>query len=227
MATLVVGRRFCRSVHRVGPEERRPTVRQQALRARPVVVADARRYVRDRLDGVVTSDRLSDVQLLTSELVTNAVRHAGLKEGDAVYLEVDVDIDTVHVAVVDGGAGFDFSKILDEPGDPRGGWGLILVGKVSDRWGIDASPLHTVWFEIDLLAQPSRIDANPGRLDRRRTPDWPPLRPQRKGETDGHLRDHPRWPRLIVSGELDLADASSFAVAFREALPPVVRARWI
>jgi hypothetical protein len=23
------------------------------------------------------------------------------------------------------------------------------VGKVSDRWGIDASPAHTVWFEID------------------------------------------------------------------------------
>ena len=53
------------------------------------------------------------------------------------------------MAVVDGGAGFDFSKIFDEPQDPRGGWGLILVGKLSDRWGIDASP-HTVWFEIDL-----------------------------------------------------------------------------
>ncbi len=123
---------------------------EQALQARPVAVADARRYVRDRLEGLLTPDRLSDVQLLTSELVTNAVRHAGLKEGDAVNLEIDVDTDTVHVAVVDGGAGFDFSKILDEPGDPRGGWGLVLVGRVSDRWGIDASPPHTVWFEIDL-----------------------------------------------------------------------------
>jgi anti-sigma regulatory factor (Ser/Thr protein kinase) len=124
-------------------------VTQQALQARPVAVADARRYVRDRLEGLLTPDRLSDVQLLTSELVTNAVRHARLKEGDPIGLDIDVDTDTVHVAVVDAGAGFDFTKIFDEPRDPRGGWGLYLVDKVSDRWGIDASSPHSVWFEID------------------------------------------------------------------------------
>jgi anti-sigma regulatory factor (Ser/Thr protein kinase) len=121
----------------------------QALQARPVAVADARRYVRDRLDGLLSPRRLSEAELLTSELVTNAVRHARLKEGDPIGLDIDVDADTVHIAVVDAGSGFDFSKIFDEPGDPRGGWGLILVGKVSDRWGIDASPPHSVWFEID------------------------------------------------------------------------------
>jgi anti-sigma regulatory factor (Ser/Thr protein kinase) len=124
-------------------------VPQQALQARPVAVADARKYVRDRLDGLLTPDRLSEVVLLTSELVTNAVRHAGLKEGDSVDLEIDVDSDTLHVAVVDAGSGFDYSKIFDEPGDHRGGWGLFLVDKVSDRWGIDATPPHSVWFEID------------------------------------------------------------------------------
>ena len=124
-------------------------MRQQALQARPVAVADARRYVRDRLDGLLTPDRLSEVELLTSELVTNAVRHAQLKEGDPIGLEIDVDTDTVHVAVVDGGTGFDFGKLFEEPGDPRGGWGLSIVDKVSDRWGVDASPPHSVWFEID------------------------------------------------------------------------------
>ena len=63
------------------------------------------------------------MQLLTIELVTNAVRHAGLKEGDAVNLEIDVDADTVHVAVVDGGSGFDFSKIFDEPEETLAGGG--------------------------------------------------------------------------------------------------------
>jgi anti-sigma regulatory factor (Ser/Thr protein kinase) len=124
-------------------------VPQQALQARLVAVADARRYVRDRLDGLLTPDRLSEVVLLTSELFTNAVRHAGLKEGDPIDLEIDVDTDTVHVAVVDAGSGFDYSKVLEEPGDDRGGWGLFVVHKVSDRWGIDASPPHSVWFEID------------------------------------------------------------------------------
>jgi anti-sigma regulatory factor (Ser/Thr protein kinase) len=110
--------------------------------------------VRDRLDGLLPSDRLSEVELLTTELVTNAVRHAGLKDGDQIDLDIDPDLDTVHVAVVDGGTGFDFGKLFEEPGDPRGGWGLFVVHKLSDRWGIDASSRHTVWFEID--RQPTR-----------------------------------------------------------------------
>ncbi len=122
---------------------------QRALQARPEAVADARRHVRDRLDGLLSPDRLSEVELLTSELFTNAVRHARLKEGDPISLYVAVDTDTVHVAVVDGGSGFDFGKIFEKPRDPRGGWGLFLVDKVSDRWAIDASPPHSVWFEID------------------------------------------------------------------------------
>ncbi len=122
---------------------------EQALQARPVAVADARRYVRDRLEGLLSPRRLAEAELLTSELVTNAVRHARLKDGDPIGLDIDVDSDTVHVAVVDAGAGFDYSKILQEPGDLRGGWGLFLVDKVSDRWGIDASSPHSVWFEID------------------------------------------------------------------------------
>jgi anti-sigma regulatory factor (Ser/Thr protein kinase) len=124
-------------------------VSEQALQARPVAVADARRHVRDRLEGHLSPRKLAEAALLTSELVTNAVRHARLKDGDPIGLDIDVDSDTVHVAVVDAGAGFDYSKILEEPGDLRGGWGLFLVDKVSDRWGIDDSPPHSVWFEID------------------------------------------------------------------------------
>lgn len=122
---------------------------EQALQARPVAIADARRHVRDRLDDLLSPERVAEAELLTSELVTNAIRHARLKDGDPIALDVDVDADTVHVAVVDAGAGFDFTKIFDEPQDPLGGLGLILVGKMSDRWGIDASHPHTVWFEID------------------------------------------------------------------------------
>jgi anti-sigma regulatory factor (Ser/Thr protein kinase) len=125
-------------------------VPQQALRARPVAVGDARRYVCDRLAGLLSPERIAEAALLTSELVTNAVRHAGLGDGDPIGLDIDVDTDTVHVAIVDGGAGFDYRKIFEQPGDRRGGWGLFIVDKVSDRWGIDASPPHSVWFEIDL-----------------------------------------------------------------------------
>jgi anti-sigma regulatory factor (Ser/Thr protein kinase) len=140
---------FVALASRVAPNRKEARVSQQALQARIEAVSDARRYVRDRLDGVLTPDRLSEVELLTSELFTNAVRHAGLEEGDRIHLDIDVDTDTVHVAVVDAGPGFDSSKIFHEPRDPGGGWGLFLVHKVSDRWGIDPSPPHSVWFEID------------------------------------------------------------------------------
>jgi anti-sigma regulatory factor (Ser/Thr protein kinase) len=125
-------------------------VPRQALQARPVSIADARKVVRDQLDGFLSPHKLAEAELLTSELVTNAVRHAQLKERDRIGLDIDVDADTVCVAVVDGGPGFDFGKIIFwEPGDRRGGWGLYIVDKLSYRWGIDGSPSHSVWFEID------------------------------------------------------------------------------
>jgi anti-sigma regulatory factor (Ser/Thr protein kinase) len=144
------GAGFCYLACRVGEEDVFEEARlyEQALKARTVAVADARRYVRDRLDGLLSSEKLAEAELLTSELVTNAVRHARLKDGDPIAFEVHVDADTVHVAVVDDGAGFDFSKIFEEPRDPLGGWRLFVVGRVSDRWGIASHP-HTVWFEID------------------------------------------------------------------------------
>jgi hypothetical protein len=31
-----------------------------------------------------------------------------------------------------------------------GGWGLFLVEKLADRWGVARNSLTRVWFEIDL-----------------------------------------------------------------------------
>jgi len=53
----------------------------------------------------------------------------------------------IRVSVVDGGAGFDATNLLRSPRADEGGWGLFLVGEMSDHWGIDRDP-HSVWFEI-------------------------------------------------------------------------------
>ena len=84
-----------------------------------------------------------------SELFTNAVRHAQLRAGDPVGLEVTLSARTVRASVVDAGSGFDFRKMLREPPNRTGGWGLLLVESIADRWGIDESPPHRAWFEID------------------------------------------------------------------------------
>ena len=103
---------------------------------------------RGALDGIASRlapERLRDVRLLVSELVTNAVRHAG---GEAVRLVVAVTGGVLRVEVHDPGHGFELSAA---PTDPlrASGWGLVLVEELADRWGVDHAPRTRVWFEMD------------------------------------------------------------------------------
>jgi anti-sigma regulatory factor (Ser/Thr protein kinase) len=107
------------------------------------------------LDARVEAVVMEDVRLLVSELVTNSVRHADAHEGDHVELEVSVERDTLHVQVADTGPGFEPRPRRTERSTP-GGWGLFLVEKLSDRWGVARNSLTRVWFEID-LARPRAI----------------------------------------------------------------------
>ena len=89
-----------------------------------------------------------DVVLIISELVTNSVRHAGLDASEPVQLSVRVEGDTVRVAVRDPGPGF---KPPPAPSDPAhvGGWGLVLVEQLAERWGVDHDgQANVVWCEL-------------------------------------------------------------------------------
>ena len=59
------------------------------LTANPEAVALAR-HALDDLESALPDGRLLDVQLLVSELVTNAVRHADLHAGDMIRLVVEL-----------------------------------------------------------------------------------------------------------------------------------------
>lgn len=122
---------------------------ERALPARPDAIGDARKHLRDRLEDVLDPAKLYEAELLTSELVTNAVRHANVDEGAVIRIGIEVAPRTVHVSVVDAGEGFDLSKVVPKPSDDGRGWGLFLIEKLSNRWGIEGSPSHSVWFEID------------------------------------------------------------------------------
>lgn len=111
--------------------------------------AEARRHVDDRLGDVFDARKLGDAQLLTTELVSNAVQHARANGDDVVGLDIKIELGTVRVSVTDAGAGFDSGKVLQQVPSEGRGWGLHLVENMSDRWGIDASSPHRVWFEID------------------------------------------------------------------------------
>ena len=99
------------------------------------------------LEGRIASDALDDIRLLVSELVTNSVRHAGA-ERELVRLSVLSSGPRVRVEVSDGGEGFQ-PAARSKAHDEVGGWGLHLVDRLSDRWGVETGRRTRVWFELD------------------------------------------------------------------------------
>ena len=106
------------------------------------------REVLDRLRGELDESVLDDLRLIVSELVTNSIRHAGLRTGDPIDLEVSVDESTIRLELRDRGRGF---AAPATPLDPfrESGWGLFLVSRLADRWGVSTEDgMTTVWIEI-------------------------------------------------------------------------------
>ncbi|MCE7048959.1 SpoIIE family protein phosphatase [Streptomyces purpurascens] len=117
-------------------------------------VASARSFVRDTLQGWGFADIVDDAVVLTSELVTNAVVHAGTS-ADLLCLRSD---EGVRIEVADRypereiplqGAAIN----MGNP-DREGGRGLQLCAALAGRWGVEYTPTHkTVWFQLDLPAR--------------------------------------------------------------------------
>lgn len=102
----------------------------------------------DQFGSRVDERRLGDLRLLVSEVVTNAVRHAGMETGETIRLEIaDGSEGRLRVEVSDGGSGF--TPVKRDPDLERpGGWGLYLVEELADRWGVETGGRTLVWFEL-------------------------------------------------------------------------------
>ena len=96
------------------------------------------------LSGHFDHETSEDVRLLVSELVTNSLRHTGTS---GIRLEVWASHDVVRVEVADDGVGFDPPR-RPRPGQASG-WGLFMVDRLANRWGVDANDSTRVWFELD------------------------------------------------------------------------------
>ena len=95
------------------------------------------------LNGSLDPELAEDIRLLVSELVTNSLRHTGSAE---IQLEVWRSEEVVRITVSDHGAGFDLGG-PPQPGDASG-WGLFMVDRLADRWGVDSDGDTCVWFEL-------------------------------------------------------------------------------
>jgi anti-sigma regulatory factor (Ser/Thr protein kinase) len=106
--------------------------------------ASARRFVGAALRRWGCSDHLTGlVLLLTSELVTNAYRHAATE----TRVTVQLDDDRVRVEVRDAGDGELEIRPFDT--DRVDGRGLQIIDALADRWDHHSDRGGTaVWFEL-------------------------------------------------------------------------------
>jgi anti-sigma regulatory factor (Ser/Thr protein kinase) len=117
------------------------------LECGPSAAAEARAAI-EALEGRADPDALDDLRLLLSEVVTNAVRHAGVGRDAKIGLAVSVASHAVRAEVTDTGGGFEPTP-RDAQATEAGGWGLHLVDRLASRWGVVRGAPTRVWFEID------------------------------------------------------------------------------
>jgi anti-sigma regulatory factor (Ser/Thr protein kinase) len=104
--------------------------------------AKARRAL-GKLRGDLDPPLMETLRLLVTELVTNSVRHTG---AETVVLRILVGRSAVWTEVTDAGPGFDPPARAAKDGT---GWGLFLVERLAERWGVNQSDAGTkVWFEL-------------------------------------------------------------------------------
>jgi anti-sigma regulatory factor (Ser/Thr protein kinase) len=91
---------------------------------------------------------LEDARLLVSELVTNSVLHSRTEAEEWIELNVTTQEGKgLRVEVRDAGIGFE-PKTLEKSEARTSHWGLFLVEKLADRWGVSNDGDTRVWFEL-------------------------------------------------------------------------------
>lgn len=108
-------------------------------------VAEARAFVSSALRRWELEALVVDAELLTSELVTNAVVHARTD----VTVSVAVADGTAEIGVTDGSA--DLPRPRTAARTAEGGRGLRLVERLAEDWGVArVEGGKQVWFALDV-----------------------------------------------------------------------------
>ncbi len=113
--------------------------------ANAAAIRRARHELNDALAATrVDDDTAGDLVLIVSELVTNAVRHA---RGDHFEVRLAVTPEKLRLEVRDEGEGF--SPRIAPSEDGCGGYGLFIVDRLADRWGVERGEDGVIWLELD------------------------------------------------------------------------------
>ncbi len=112
----------------------------------PQAVGAARRSLRE-WEGHFEPELFYDISLCVSELVTKSVQNADPGKIEEIELGVFRDEQLVRAEVIERHVGVAVSDphVMDCED-----WGMFIVGRVADRWGVDRTVGTRVWCEIDL-----------------------------------------------------------------------------
>jgi anti-sigma regulatory factor (Ser/Thr protein kinase) len=124
-----------------------PTRVELVLERNVQAPAIARSAIADHCEALALDGSLmQSLILLVSEVVSNAVRHSAADRRKPVELLATFGEKAIRVTVTDAGAGF-----TPQPRDPartHDGYGLYLLEKVAERWGVESRGDTKVWFEL-------------------------------------------------------------------------------
>jgi anti-sigma regulatory factor (Ser/Thr protein kinase) len=117
------------------------------LAANTAAPSEARRAI-DDLQADLGDSLAENVRLLVSELVTNSIRHSGAPADRPIEFALQASPEVVRIDVQDRGS---WRQPAPDP-DGTSGWGLYLVDRLADRWGVEHGEGTRAWFEIDRSA---------------------------------------------------------------------------
>jgi anti-sigma regulatory factor (Ser/Thr protein kinase) len=116
---------------------------------RPNATAPAMgRRILDALADGLPLGVLEDARLLLTELITNAIQHGHLEHGDRIAVTIRREAAALLVEVSDPGDGIPPSD--GRPPGSGGGWGLTLLDRLADAWGVEPVPDGgtLAWFRL-------------------------------------------------------------------------------
>jgi anti-sigma regulatory factor (Ser/Thr protein kinase) len=109
--------------------------------AQPASVGRARHAVAKSLPQGLRPCLTDDLGLLTSELVTNAIRHGSHREDDLVELVLWPADGHYWLAVSDSGTGCHTPTLTRPDADAETGRGLLLVDRLAAAWAVRPRPV--------------------------------------------------------------------------------------
>ena len=116
----------------------------------PAIAAVVRRSIAEDLQRrAVSPERIDDVVLVASELVSNAVVHATGPMDDALDITWDIQSDCVLIKVVDGSP--ELPRRRTTSARDTGGRGLSIVAALALDWGVRRTEVgKQVWARVPI-----------------------------------------------------------------------------